>query len=177
QYLYEVNTTIERTGFVIDDDELLRLKSEYEPQLQKAIDDLNEAYGIDAEFLRSMSMHLKGDKIRAWQANREKQIAKQKDMLAKCEAELQKANPATKKYTQLKERIRKYKTEPLAPAIPENAPDFIHEFNLDSDQHLQYLIYDVLGIEDKTKIIDKKKTRAVSKDVLALYFKEDERLK
>ncbi|MCM3140448.1 DNA polymerase [Bacillus safensis] len=177
QYLYEVNTTIERTGFVIDDDELLRLKSEYEPQLQKAIDDLNEAYGIDAEFLRSMSMHLKGDKIRAWQANREKQIAKQKDMLAKCEAELQKANPATKKYTQLKERIRKYKTEPLAPAIPENAPDFIHEFNLDSDQHLQYLIYDVLGIEDKTKIIDKKKTRAVSKDVLALYFKEDARLK
>nr|WP_285858413.1 DNA polymerase [Bacillus safensis] len=98
-------------------------------------------------------------------------------MLAKCEAELQKANPATKKYTQLKERIRKYKTEPLAPAIPENAPDFIHEFNLDSDQHLQYLIYDVLGIEDKTKIIDKKKTRAVSKDVLALYFKEDARLK
>lgn len=177
QYLYEVNTTIERTGFVIDDAELLRLRSEYEPQLQKAIDDLNEAYGIDAEFLRSMSMHIKGDKIRAWQENREKQIAKQKDMLAKCEAELQKANPATKKYTQLKERIRKYKTEPLAPAIPENAPDFIHEFNLDSDQHLQYLIYDVLGIEDKTKIIDKKKTRAVSKDVLALYFKEDARLK
>ncbi|WP_340968167.1 DNA polymerase [Bacillus sp. PPSBB_11] len=177
QYLYEVNTTIERTGFVIDDTELLRLKSEYEPQLQKAIDDINEAYGIDAEFLRSMSMHIKGDKIRAWQENREKQIAKQKDMLAKCEAELQKANPATKKYTQLKERIRKYKTEPFASAIPENAPDFIHEFNLDSDQHLQYLIYDVLGIEDKTKIIDKKKTRAVSKDVLALYFKEDERLK
>ncbi|MGY8620260.1 DNA polymerase [Bacillus safensis] len=177
QYLYEVNTTIERTGFVIDDAELLRLRSEYEPQLQKAIDDINEAYGIDAEFLRSMSMHIKGDKIRAWQENREKQIAKQKDMLAKCEAELQKANPTTKKYTQLKERIRKYKTEPLASAIPENAPDFIHEFNLDSDQHLQYLIYDVLGIEDKTKIIDKKKTRAVSKDVLALYFKEDARLK
>ncbi|MEC0709166.1 DNA polymerase [Bacillus haynesii] len=177
QYLYEVNTTIERTGFVIDDDELLRLKDEYEPQLQKAIDDIHEAYGIDDDFLYKMSMRLKGDKIKAWQENREKQIAKQQEMLAKCGAEIKKANPATKKYAQLKERIRKYKTEPLAPATPQNAPDYIREFNLDSDQHLQYLIYDVIGIEDKTKIIDKKKTRAVSKDVLALYFKEDARLK
>lgn len=177
QYLYEVNTTIERTGFVIDDEELMRLKAEYEPQLQQAIDDIHEAYQIDDDFLYKMSMHLKGDKIGAWQENRKKQIAKQAEMLAKCEAEFKKANPATKKYAQLKERIRKYKTQPLAPAIPQNAPDYIHEFNLDSDQHVQYLIYDVLGIEDKTKIIDKKKERAVSKDVLALYFKEEPRLK
>jgi DNA polymerase I len=177
QYLYEVNTTIERTGFVIDIEELQRLEAEYEPQLQQAIDDLHEAYGIDDEFLHKMSMHLKGEKITEWIENRNKQIAKQQEMLEKCEAEFKTANPTTKKYQQLKDRIRKYKTEPLAPAIPQNAPDFITEFNLDSDAHLQYLIYDVLKIDDKTKLFDKKKERKTSKDVLALYFRDEPALK
>lgn len=177
QYLYEVNTTIERTGFLIDTDELKRLELEFEPKLQKAIRDLHEAYQIDDEFLYKMTLHLKGDKIREWCASRTKQIEKQAEMLRKCEEELASANPATKKYQQLRERIHKYKTEPLAPAIPQNAPDFIREFNLDSDQHLQYLIYDVLNITDKTKIIDKKRERATSKDVLALYFRDEPALK
>jgi len=177
QYLYEVNTTIERTGFIIDTDELKRLELEFEPKLQKAIRDLHEAYQIDDEFLYNMSLHLKGEKIAEWIASRERQIEKQADMLAKCEEELAKANPATKKYTQLKERIRKYKAAPLAPAVPENAPDLISEFNLDSDQHLEYLIYDYLKIADKTKIIDKKRERATSKDVLALYFRDEPALK
>lgn len=177
QYLYEVNTTIERTGFVIDVEELRRLEAEFEPLLQKAIADIHEAYQIDDAFLYKMSLHLKGDKIAEWIAGREKQIEKQSEMLAKCEAELAKANPATKKYQQLQERIRKYKSEPLSPAIPQNAPDYIREFNLDSDTHLQYLIYDVLKIEDKTKIIDKKRVRATSKDVLALYFRDEPSLK
>jgi DNA polymerase-1 len=177
QYLYEVNTTIERTGFVIDTDELKRLENEFEPKLQKAIDDLHEAYGIDADFLYEMSMHTKGDKIRKWCDKQTARIEKQADMLAKCEAELKTANPATKKYTQLKERVRRYKTQPLAEAKPQNAPDFIREFNLDSNDHLQYLIYDVLKIEDKTKLFDKKKERKTSKDVLELYFRDEPALK
>lgn len=177
QYLYEVNTTIERTGFVIDTDEMKSLEREYEPKLQQAIKDLHEAYKIDDEFIYNMSMHLKGDKIREWCDSRRKQIDKQAEMLRSCEEELRKSNPATKKYQQLKQRIYKYKTEPLAPAIPQNAPDYLHEFNLGSDQHLQYLIYDVLKIEDKTKIIDKKRQRATSKDVLELYFRDEPALK
>ncbi|SER88206.1 DNA polymerase-1 [Psychrobacillus sp. OK032] len=177
QYLYEVNTTIERTGFVIDLDEMKRLENEFEPKLQQAIDDLHASYGIDDDFLYEMSMHIKGDKIDEWCANRQKQIDKQNEMLRHCEEELKTANPATKKYQQLKERIRKYKTEPLAPAIPQNAPDFITEFNLDSDAHISYLIYDVLKIEDKTKQFDKKRERLTNKDVLGLYFKTEPSLK
>lgn len=177
QYLYEVNTTIERTGFVINTDELARLENEYEPMLKKAIEDIYEAYNINGQFLYEMSMALKGDKIREWITNREKQIAKQDEMLSRCIEELKTANPTTKKYSQLQERIRKYKSEPLAPAIAQNAPDFIKEFNLDSDAHIGYLIYDVLKIEDKSKLFDKKKERKTSKDVLALYFRDEPSLK
>lgn len=177
QYLYEINTTIERTGFVIDLDEMKRLEAEFEPKLQQAIADLHASYGIDDDFLHDMSMHIKGEKINEWCANRRKQIDKQSEMLSHCEEELKTANPATKKYQQLKERIRKYKTEPLAPAIPQNAPDFIREFNLDSDAHISYLIYDVLKIEDKTKQFDKKRERLTNKDVLGLYFKTEPSLK
>ena len=177
QYLYEVNTTIERTGFVIDIEEMKRLEAEFEPKLQQAIDDLHVSYEINEDFLYKMSMHIKGDKIREWCANRRKQIDKQDEMLERCEAELKTANPATKKYQQLTDRIRKYKAEPLAPAIPQNAPEYITEFNLDSDQHIAYLIYDVLQIEDKTKLFDKKRERLTNKDVLGMYFKNEPTLK
>ncbi|MGR5867396.1 DNA polymerase [Bacillus cereus] len=100
-------------------------------------------------------------------------------MLTKCQAELKTANPTTKKYQQLKTRIHKYQDEELPEAILQNAPDYIHEFNLSSNDHLAYLIYDHLGIKDRTKEIvkDKKKVRAVSNDVLERYFKEEESIK
>lgn len=177
QYLYEVNTTIERTGFVINIDELKAMEVEFSEKLETAYRNLIDAYSIDEAFLYDMSMAIKGAKISEWQAVRERQIKKQAEMLAKCKQELRTANPATKKYSQLEERIRKYEANPLAPAIPQNAPDFITEFNPDSDQHLQYLIYDVLKIEDKSKIIDKKKERLTNKDVLALYFEQEPSLK
>jgi len=177
QYLYEVNTTIERTGFVIDVEELSRLEVEFSEKLETTIKALHDAYNINEQFLYDMSLAIKGDKIRDWQASQTKRIEKQAQMLAQCEEELRRSNPSTKKYAQLKERIRKYKTEPLAPAIPQNAPDYIHEINFDSDQHLQYLIYDVLKIEDKSKVIDKKKERLTNKDVLALYFESEPSLK
>jgi len=177
QYLYEVNTTIERTGFVVDTEELSRLEIEFSEKLDAAIKSLHEAYNIDDQFLYDMSLAIKGEKIREWQASQTKRIKKQAEMLAQCEAELKRSNPATKKYSQLQERIRKYKASPLAEPIPQNAPDYVHEINFDSDQHLQYLIYDVLQIEDKSKVIDKKKERLTNKDVLALYFKSEPSLK
>ena len=177
QYLYEVNTTIERTGFVIDTEELARLEIEFSEKLGAAIKALHDAYNIDDQFLYEMSLALKGDKIRDWITSQKKRIEKQAEMLSQCEEELKRSNPTTKKYEQLQERIRKYKTNKLAEPVPQNAPDYIHEINFDSDQHLQYLIYDVLKIEDKSKIIDKKKERLTNKDVLALYFKSEPSLK
>jgi DNA polymerase I len=179
QYLPQVNVEIERTGFEVDLEELAALGVEYREPHGKARQDVFEAYNIDAKFLYDMSMKLKGDKIREWVEKQKARIAKQNEMLAKCEVELKQTNPGTKKYQQLQERIQRYKSNPLPEAIPQNAPDYIHEFNLNSDAHLQYLIYDYLGIKDRTKEIekDKSKERSVSASVLERYFEEEESLK
>ncbi|MFL1672159.1 DNA polymerase [Paenibacillus dendritiformis] len=179
QYLPEVNVTIERTGFEVDLDELATLGVEYRERREQARVDLFRAYNIDGEFLLKMSMALKGDKIREWCEKQTQRIAKQKEMLAKCRWDRAKTNPATKKYAQIKERIRRYETEKLAEPIPQNAPDYIAEFNISSNDHIAYLIYDHLGIKDRTKEVvkDKKRERAVSNDVLQRYFDEEESLK
>jgi DNA polymerase I len=180
QYLPEVNVEIARTGFEVDLERLAELSVDYKSKHGEAQRKLYEIYQFDSpEFLFVMSMALKGDKINAWIESQKARIDKQADMLAKCEAELKTANPATKKYSQLVERIKKYQANPLPEAIPQNAPDFIHEFNLSSNDHLAFLIYDKLGIKDRTKEIvkDKSKERAVSADVLERYFEEEESLK
>ncbi|MCG7407732.1 DNA polymerase [Paenibacillus sp. ACRRX] len=179
QYLTEVNVTIERTGFEIDLDELATLGVEYRKRLEQARVDLFQAYNIDDAFLLDMSMTIKGDKIREWIEKQTQRIAKQSEMLSKCRTELSTANPTTKKYAQLKERVQRYETEKLAEPNPQNAPDYIAEFNISSNDHIAYLIYDHLGIKDRTKEIvkDKKKVRAVSNDVLQRYFDEEESLK
>jgi DNA polymerase-1 len=179
QYLPEVNVEITRTGFEIDLDELKRLGEDYSKQLEQAKRELIEAYKIDENFLYAMSLKLKGDKIREWCVKQEARIKKQAKMLADCETELAKSNPTTKKYSQLQERINRYKSTTLAEPIPQNAPDYITEFNLSSNDHLAYLIYDYLGTKDITKKVvkDKSRERAVSKDVLERYFNEEESLK
>lgn len=179
QYLPEVNVTIERTGFEVDLDELKRLGDEYRPRHDQAKKDLFATYKIDGKFLYDMSMALKGKKIEEWINGQKARIKKQHDMLKRCQDEIKTANPTTKKYQQIQERIQRYKSEKLAEPIAENAPDFIHEFNLSSNDHVAYLIYDYLGIKDRTKEIvkDKKKERAVSSDVLERYFDEEESLK
>lgn len=175
QYLPEINVEIERTGFDINLAELSRLGEEYRKKLEEANHELIEAYQIDVDFLYEMSMALKGDRIREWCVKQRERIEKRAEMLADCRAELERTNPATKKYAQLQKRIARYESEPLPEPIPQNAPDYIHEFNLSSNDHLAYLIYDKLGIRDRTKEIvkDKSKNRAVSKDVLERYFEEE----
>ncbi|MEH7521722.1 DNA polymerase [Bacillus sp. JJ1503] len=180
QYLPQVNVEITRTGFEVDLEELARLGVDYREQHGKAMRELYETYELNSsDFLYEMSMTLKGDKIAEWVDAQRKRIEKQAEMLRKCQAELATANPVTKKYDQLKDRIERYRNNPLPEAIPQNAPDYVPEFNLASNDHLAFLIYDKLGIKDRTKEIvkDKKKTRAVSADVLERYFKEEESLK
>ncbi|PFO23573.1 hypothetical protein CN964_29875 [Bacillus cereus] len=179
QYLPEINVEIVRTGFELDLEELSKLEVEYGEAHGEAQRKLFETYKIDEEFLYKMSLTIKGEQINKWITVQKKRIEKQQDMLAKCQAEIKTANPTTKKYQQLKTRIHKYQNEDVPEAIPQNAPDYIHDFNLSSNDHLAYLIYDHLGIKDRTKEIvkDKKKVRAVSNDVLERYFKEEESLK
>jgi DNA polymerase-1 len=179
QYLPEVNVTIERTGFEVDLEELRQLGEEFRPKHMQAKRDLFTAYDINDKFLLDMSMTLKGDKINAWCTSQKVRIKKQQEMLHRCKDELKTSNPTTKKCQQLMERIKRYESEKIAEPIPQNAPDFITEFNLSSNDHVAYLIYDHLGIKDRTKEIvkDKKKERAVSSDVLERYFEEEESLK
>lgn len=179
QYLPEVNVCIERTGFEIDLEQLKELEVEYRAKLEKAKNDLYAAYNIDDDFLYNMSMTIKGDKIKDWIEKQKQRIQRQDDMLQKCRKELEKTNPKTKKYQQLKERIRRYETEKLPEPIPQNALDYITEFNLSSNDHIGYLIYDYLGIKDITKKVvkDKSRGRAVSNDVLDIYFEEEASLK
>lgn len=175
QYLPEINVEIERTGFDIDLPELNRLGNEYRKRLEEAHRELIEAYKIDDDFLYEMSMTLRGDKIKDWCEKQKIRIQKRDEMLSRCKEELNNTNPKTKKYTQLLERIERYESEKLPEPVPQNAPDYIHEFNLSSNDHLAYLIYDKLKIKDRTKEIvkDKSRKRAVSKDVLERYFDEE----
>jgi DNA polymerase-1 len=175
QYLPEVNVTIERTGFNVNLTKLAALGDEYRPKHEAAAKALFEAYKIDDDFLYAMSMKLRGEKIEKWCKEQEQRIKARQEMITRCKQELATTNSKTKKYAELQERLRRYESEELPAAIPQNAPDFIHEFNLSSNDHIAYLIYDHLGIRDRTKEIvkDKKKERAVSADVLQRYFDEE----
>ncbi|MDH2332459.1 DNA polymerase [Paenibacillus polymyxa] len=184
QYLSEVNVAIERTGFVIDLDGLKALGDELRPKLAQAQEEVTAAYGVtDPEFLRKMDRTLNASKITDWVDKQRRKIARNQEaqrkqcaIIAECEAT---GKTTLKKYTNAVARLAELKAEDLPPAEPEYAPPFVTEFSFTNDNHLRYLIYDHLGIEDRTKQIvkDKSKTRAVSKDVLDRYFEEEEALK
>ncbi|WP_018755164.1 DNA polymerase [Paenibacillus terrigena] len=184
QYLSEVNVNIERTGFVIDIDGLKALGDELRPRLEQAQADVAEAYGVtDPEFIRKMDRTINATKITAWCDAQRKRVErnqeaqkKQREIIAECEAT---GKTTLKRYTNAVARLTELVAEGLTPATEEHAPLFITEFSFTNDNHLRYLIYDHLGIEDRTKQIvkDKSKTRAVSKDVLDRYFGEEEALK
>lgn len=186
QYLPEVNVNIERTGFVIDLDELKELGDELRPKLEKAQADVIAAYSVDnPEFIRKMDRTLNANRITDWCEKQSRKIArnaeaqaKQRAIMTECEAA---EKTHLKKYTNAVGRLAELEREAaeLAPADEEHAPLFIEEFSFTNDNHLRYLIYDHLGIQDRTKQIvkDKSKERAVSKDVLDRYFAEEEELK
>lgn len=186
QYLTEVNVNIERTGFVIDLDGLKALADEMRPKLAQAQADVVAAYGVDKpEFVHKMDRTINAARIADWCEKQARKIArnaeaqaKQRAIIAECETA---GKTTLKKYTNAIARLAELEAEAaeLAPADEKHAPLFIEEFSFTNDNHLRYLIYDHLGIEDRTKQIvkDKSKSRAVSKDVLDRYFEEEEALK
>lgn len=185
QYLTEINVNIERTGFVIDLESLRQLGDEYRANLKEAQEDVVRAYGVDSpEFIRKMDRVVSATAIARWcESQRKKaerlrgQIAARRTKIAELEAA---GKTHLKSYANERDALERYEAELAAlpePAV-ENAPVYVEKFEFTNDNHLRYLIYDHLGVEDRTKSIvkDKSRERAVSKDVLERYFDEEEAL-
>ncbi|CAM2954160.1 DNA polymerase [Paenibacillus sediminis] len=181
--LPETDVFLSRSGFCVDLDGLAALEAEFVPLLEQAQADVFTAYDIDAEFVRKMDRTLNAKKIAEWITKQKARLArnveaqeKQRAVITECEAA---GKTALKKYTNAIDRLRELEAEAaeLAPADEEHAPLFVEEFSITNGNHLAYLIYDHLGIRDRTGQFKRGKTRSTAADVLAAYYEEEEALK
>ena len=182
-YIPQVDVFMCRTGFNVDLEELKGLEKEFEAKVQKAIDAVFTSYNIDQQFLYDMSLTINGKKIQKWKETQHRKIDKKKEQLRKaveakedCEAN---GKTHLKKYTNALDKIKKHKAElrELQRVLAEEDCDlFIKSFEFTNGNHIGYLIYDFLGIEDKTYIIQKGKTRSTAADVLKIYYEDEESL-
>lgn len=179
--LPETDVFLARAGFCVDIDGLAALESEFEPLLEKARADVFDAYEINDAFVRKMDRTINAAKVKAWvkaqtnriERNNEAQ-AKQRAIIAECEAA---GKTHLKKYTNAVDRLAQLKAENLSPADEEHAPLNITEFSITNGNHLAYLIYDHLGIRDRTGQFKRGKTRSTAADVMEAYYEEEEALK
>jgi DNA polymerase-1 len=179
--LPETDVFLARCGFEVDIAGLKALEAEFTPKLEEARKAVFEAYGIDADFVRKMDRVINANKVAEWiekQRNRirkrDEAIAKQRAIIAECEAA---GKTTLKRYTDACARLVELEAEELAPADEEHAPLFTDEFSITNGNHLAYLIYDHLRIEDATPRIKRGKTRSTAADVLDVYYEEEEALK
>lgn len=177
--LPETDVFMERCGFVIDLEGLRKLESEFSEKVTEARRKVFETYRIDAEFIRKMDRTISATKIRQWVtaqekriATKRKQIETKRNKLAEYEAQ---GKTHLKAYQNEKDMLAKYKLElsELAEPTEENAPQYVDSFELTNGNHIAYLIYDHLGIEDKTYKIDRGKKRSTAADVLAIYYEDE----
>ena len=177
----EVDVELCRAGFIVDLDELAALDAEFTPQLKQAEADVVTAYGIDADFVYTMDRQLNAAKIADWIDGQKVRIAKWNERRRKLSATMDELTAAgkthLKKYEQAAEAYAKLLEEPPVSAIEDNAPRYIEEFSITNSNHLAYLIYDVLGVKDRTELFKRGKERSTAKDVLELYYEEEEALK
>lgn len=181
--LPETDVFLERCGFIVDLDELTVLESEFTEKIEEAKRQVFETYRIDAEFVRKMDRTINANKIANWieaQKKRittlEQRIQQKRDKLAKLES----ANKThLKMYANEREMLEKYEKQLAEMPEPteENAPQEIESFELTNGNHIQYLIYDYLGIEDRTGRIMRGKKRSTAADVLEMYYEDEEALK
>ncbi|WP_260984481.1 DNA polymerase [Paenibacillus xylanexedens] len=179
--LPETDVFLARSGFCVDLDGLAALESEFEPLLEKARADVFEAYEIDDAFVCKMDRTINASKVADWIDKQRKRIArntesqaKQLAIISECEAQ---GKTQLKKYTNAVERLTQLKAENLAPADEEHAPLNVTEFSITNGNHLAYLIYDHLGIRDRTGQFKRGKTRSTAADVMEAYYEEEEALK
>lgn len=177
--LPETDVFIERCGFRINFDLLKQLEVEFEEKVEEATKRVFETYKIDDEFIRKMDRTINAKKIKKWIAQQENRIKTMREKIEKKQAKVAEleanGKTHTKSYQNEVELLRKYKRDLAEMAEPteENAPQEITEFSITNDNHLAYLIYDHLGIEDRTYKIDRNKKRSVAADVLEIYYAEE----
>ncbi|GAA0840616.1 hypothetical protein GCM10008915_36530 [Bifidobacterium pullorum subsp. gallinarum] len=181
--LPETDVFMARCGFVVDLDGLAELEAEFTPLLEKARADVIASYKIDADFVRKMDRTLNAMKVEAWIEAQRKRIARNKEaqekhrvIMTECEAA---GKTTLKKYTSAVARLSELQKEAreLAPADEEHAPLFVEGFTITNGNHLAYLIYDYLGIRDRTGQFKRGKTRSTAAEILEVYYEEEEALK
>ncbi|UKS30200.1 DNA polymerase [Paenibacillus sp. HWE-109] len=175
--LPETDVFMTRCGFEIDIDGLKALEDEFTPLLDKARADVVKSYGINDEFVRKMDRHINAKAVAEWIdkqrrkiAKHTEAIAKQRAIIAECEAA---GKTKLKRYTEAVEKLTQLEAEVLTEPIEANAPLTITEFTITNGNHLAYLIYDVLGIEDVTGRFKRGNTRSTAADVLDVYYEEE----
>jgi len=181
--LPETDVFLARCGFCVDLEGLAQLEAEFKPLLEQARADVMTAYNIDAEFVRIMDRTLNATKIADWCEKQRRRIernaeaqAKQRAIIAECEAA---GKTTLKKYTNAVARLAELEAEAmnLAPATEGHAPLFTQEFSITNGNHLAYLIYDHLGIRDRTSQFKRGKSRSTAAEILTVYYDEEEALK
>lgn len=181
-HLPETDVFMARAGFHISLKELEALEEEFESKLEEAKKQLFSDYKIDDDFLYKMSMTINGSKIQAWKQKQQKKIDKlkenidkQRNIMRQCEEE---GKTHLKKYLNAQEQIKKYKKQLSELTTDERkSPYMIREFELTNNNHIGYLIYDYLQIEDKTPRVQRGKTRSTAANVLQMYYDDEESLK
>ncbi|MGG1641830.1 DNA polymerase [Paenibacillus sp. NRS-1782] len=179
--LPETDVFLARSGFVVDLEGLAKLEAEFTPLLEQAREDVITAYDIGPEFVRKMDRTLNASKIEGWIEKQRRRIArnkeateKQRAIIAECKAA---GKTSLKKYTNAVARLAELEAEESAPADEEHAPLFVTEFSITNGNHLAYLIYDHLGIRDRTGQFKRGKKRSTAADVMEAYYEEEEALK
>jgi DNA polymerase-1 len=179
--LPETDVFLACCGFEIDTEGLAQLEREFTPKLDEARAAVFESYGIDAAFVRKMDRTINRGKIDAWISAQQKRITTRADRIAKLKADMT-ADEAVgkthlKRYSDAKARLSELEAEKLLPADDEHAPLFTEEFTITNGNHLAYLIYDHLGIRDRTGQFKRGKSRSTAADVLEAYYEEEDALK
>lgn len=177
--LPETDVFMVRCGFEIDLDGMKALETEFGEKLARAKRELFEAYGIDDAFVRKMDRTINAKKVADWIEAQRKRIAKRDGSIRKQREVMASSKPETKKYQQAEARLNALLAEELASADEEHAPIFVDngEFSLTNGNHIAYLIYDHVGVRDRTHLVQRGKKRSTAADVLAMYYEEEEALK
>ncbi|MED2863832.1 DNA polymerase [Bacillus thuringiensis] len=182
--LPQVDTYLMRSGFHVDLDELRGLEDEFRQKAEEATQAVYDAYRIDAEFLEAMAYTNNSKKIIEWRTKNKKKLDTLDKRLAKIGADRKKAEADnkthTKRYADILARQQKYRGERLAlldVIRHDDHPHKIESFEFTNGNHIGYLIYDHLGIKDRTHKIQKGKKRSTSADVLKMYFEDEPTLK
>jgi DNA polymerase-1 len=179
--LPETDVFLARCGFEIDREGLAQLEAEFKPKLDEARAAVFESYEINAAFVRRMDRTINARKVADWIAAQQRKITKRDEALTKWRAQVAADEAAgktqLKRYADAVDRVKALEAEVLAPADEEHAPLYTDEFSITNGNHLAYLIYDLLGIRDRTGQFKRGKVRSTAADVLDAYYEEEEALR